>query len=66
MSPKGSHSWKGKATARAKIQTSVVKLCLVLDRDHMMGFLSAHIRGLIRIYNVWGLNDERAWELSDD
>jgi hypothetical protein len=32
----------------------------------MKGFISEHICGLIRIYNVSGVNDERAWDLFYD
>jgi hypothetical protein len=37
-----------------------------LDRDRIKGFISEHIRGLIRIYNVCGVKDERAWDLFYD
>ena len=32
----------------------------------MNGFISEHIRGLIRIYNVCGVKDERSWDLFYD
>jgi hypothetical protein len=32
----------------------------------MMGFTSEHICGLIRIHNVSGVKDERAWKLFYD
>ena len=63
---KGSHKGNGKATARAKMLTSVINRRLLLDRDRMKGFISEHIRELIRIYNVCGVKDERAWDLFYD
>ena len=66
MAPKGSRKGKGKATARAKMPTSVINRRLSLDRDRIKGFVSEHIRGLIRIYNVCGVKDERAWDLFYD
>jgi hypothetical protein len=64
MAPKGSS--KGKGKARAKMPTSVINRRVSLDRDHIKGFISEHIRGLIRIYNVRGVKDERAWDLLYD
>jgi hypothetical protein len=64
MAPKGSS--KGKGKARAKMPTSVINRRLSLDRDRIKGFISEHIRGLIRIYNVCGVKDERAWDLFYD
>jgi hypothetical protein len=62
MTPKGSR--KGKRKARGKMPTSVENRRLSLDRDSgTMGLITEHIRGLIRIYNVCGINDERAWDL---
>jgi len=46
--------------------TSVINRRLSLDRDRIKGFISEHIRGLIRIYNVCGVKDERAWDLFYD
>jgi len=66
MAPKGSRKGKGKATARAKMPTSVINRRLSLDRDRIKGFISEHIRGLIRIYNVCGIKDERARDLFYD
>jgi hypothetical protein len=63
IAPKGS---KGKGKARAKMPTSVINRHLSLDRDCIKGFISEHIRGLIRIYNVSGVKDERAWDLFYD
>jgi hypothetical protein len=60
MEPKGSS--KGKGKARAKMLTSVINRPLSLDRARIMGFISEHIRGLIRIYNVCGIKDVRAWD----
>jgi len=66
MAPKGSRKGKGKATARAKMPPSVINRRLLLDRDHINVFISEHIHGLIRIYNVCGVKDERAWDLLYD
>jgi len=64
MAPKGSS--KGKGKAREIMLTSVINQCLSLDWDRIKGFISEHIHGLIWIYNVWGVNDERAWDLIYD
>jgi len=64
MAPKGSS--KGKGKARAKVPTSVINRRLSLDRDGIKGLILEHIRGLIRIYNVCGVKDERAWDLFND
>jgi len=64
MAPKGCS--KGKGKARAKMPTSVINRRLSLDRDCIKGFISEHIRGLIRIYNVCGVKDERARDLFYD
>jgi len=64
MTPKGSRNRKGKA--RAKMPTSVINLRLSLDRDRIQGFISELIHRLIRIYNVGGIKDERAWDLFYD
>jgi hypothetical protein len=64
MAPKGSSEGLGKA--RAKMPTSVINRHLSLDRDRVKGFISEHIRGLIRIYNVCGVKHERAWVLCYD
>jgi len=66
MAPKGSRKGKGKVTARANVPTSVINRRLSLDRDCIQGFISEHIHGLIRIYNVRGVKDERAWDLFSD
>ena len=66
MAPKGSHKGKGKATARAEMLTSVINQPLSLDQDSIKGFISEHICGLIWIYNVCGVKDERAWDLCYD
>ena len=63
MAPKGSCKGKGKATARAKMPTAVINRRLLLDWDRIKGSMSEHICGLIQIYNVCGINDERAWDL---
>jgi len=64
MAPKG--SCKGNGKASAKMLTSVINRCLSLDRDGIRGFISEHICGLIQIYNVCGIKDERAWDLFYD
>jgi hypothetical protein len=64
MAPKGSS--KGKGKARAKMPTLVINRRLTLDWDRIKGFISEYIRGLIRIYNVCGVKDERAWALFYD
>jgi len=43
--------------------TSVINRRLSLDRNRIKGFISEYIRGLVRIYNVCGVEDERAWDL---
>jgi hypothetical protein len=64
MAPKGSS--KGKGQVRAKMPTSVINRRLSLDRESVKGFISEHICGLIHIYNVSGVKDERAWDLFYD
>ena len=66
MAPKGCRKGKGKVTARANMPTSVINRRLSLDRDRMKGFISERICGLIRIYNVCAIKDERAWDLFYD
>jgi len=63
MAPTGSHKGKGKATDKAKMPTLVINQRMSLDRDRIKRFISEHIRGLIRIYNVCGVKDERDWDL---
>jgi hypothetical protein len=63
MAPMGSRKGNGKVTARPKMPTSVVNRRLLLDRDIIKGFISEHICGLIPIYNVFIVKDERAWDL---
>jgi hypothetical protein len=46
--------------------TSVINRRLSLDLDRIKGLISEHIRGLIQIYNVCSLKDERAWDLFYD
>jgi hypothetical protein len=46
--------------------TSVINRRLSLDQDCIKGFISEHICGLIQIYNVCGVKDERAWDLFYD
>jgi len=64
MAPKGSS--KGKGKPRAKMPTSVINRRLSLYRHRIKGFISEHIRALIRIYNVCGVKHERAWDLFYD
>jgi len=60
MAPKGSS--KAQRKARPRMPTSAINRCLSLDLDCIKGFISEHICGLIRIYNVCGIKDERAWD----
>ena len=46
--------------------TLVIHRRLLLDRNCIKGFILEHICGLIRIYNVCGVKDERAWDLFYD
>jgi len=64
MAPKGSS--KGKGKPKAKMPISVINRRSSLDWDRIKGFLWEHIRGLIRINNVCGVKDERAWDLFYD
>jgi len=64
MPPKSSS--KGKGNATAMMPTLVINRHLSLDMDCKKGFISEHIRGLIRIYNICGVKDERAWDLIYD
>jgi len=57
---------KGEGKARAKMPTSVINRQLSLDRDRMTGFISEHIRGLIRIYNDCAVKDVGACDLLYD
>ena len=66
MTPKGRHKRNGKETATEKMPTSVINQRLSLDEDRIKGFISEHIRRLIRIYNVCGVKGERAWDLLYD
>jgi len=66
MAPKGGRTSKGNATARGKLPTSVTFQRLLLDRDHIQGFISEHILGLMRIYKVCSVKDQRAWDLFYD
>ena len=66
MAPKGSRKGKGKATARAKMPTLVINRHRSLDWDRIVGFISEHIRGLIVLYYVRGVEVQRAWHLIYD
>jgi hypothetical protein len=46
--------------------TLVINRHLLLDWNHLKRFISEHIRGLIRIFNVCGVKDERAGDLFYD
>jgi hypothetical protein len=58
MAPKGTSKVEGKA--RAKMPTSGINRCLSLDQDHLKGFISEYLQGLVRMYIVCGVKDERA------
>jgi len=62
MEPKGICKEKRMATSRAKIPTSIINRCLLFDRDCITGFISEHLCGLVQIYNVWSIKDERSWD----
>jgi len=64
MEPAGSREGQGKA--RAKMLTSFINRRLWSDWNRITGFISEHIGGLIWIYNICGINDERAWDLFYD
>jgi len=64
MVSKGSR--KGKGKAGAKMPTSVINRRLSLDWDLIKRFILELIFALIRIYNVCGIKDERAWDLFYD
>jgi hypothetical protein len=66
MPPKGNHRENGKLTTRAIMPTSVMNECVLLNRDRVMEFISEGIRESIWIYNVYGINDERALDLFCD
>jgi hypothetical protein len=66
MAPKGSSKGKGKATARAKMPTLVGNQHLSLDWDQIKRFISEYIRGLILVYNLCAIKDERALDLFDN
>jgi len=46
--------------------TLVINRLLSLDQDHIKGFISELIRGLVWIYNVCGVKNEMAWDLFYD
>jgi len=48
------------------VPKSVINRRLLLDRDCIKGFILEDIGGLIWIYNVCGVKDERAWDLFYD
>jgi len=66
MPPKGSHKGKGKATAKAKMPTLVINRRLSLDRELINRFITRLVCGLVQIYNVCGIKDERAWDVFYD
>jgi len=66
MALEGSRKGQGKATATAKMPTSVINWRLFLDLNRIKGFISEDIHGLIRRSNVCGIKDEWAWDLFYD
>ena len=62
----GSHQEQRKATARAEMPTSLIHRRLLMEQNRIQRFISEDIRGLMRIYDVCGVKDERAWDLSYD
>ena len=46
--------------------TSVMNGRRLLDSDRISAFISDHICGLVQIHNVFGVKDERAWDLFYD
>ena len=62
MVSKGSRRGQWKATATGKMPLSVIYQRQSLDRDHIMGLISGHMRGLIRIQNVCSVKDVRPWD----
>ena len=66
LAPKGSGKGQGNANARVNMPTSVTYQCLSLNQAYMKGFILELICGLIWIYNVSGLKDERAWNIIYD
>jgi hypothetical protein len=66
MAPKRSCKGLGKATAMAIMLTSLIHGRLLLDRDCIQEFISERILGLIRIYSVCGVKDERVWDVVYD
>jgi len=66
MAPKGSRKGKVMTTTSSKMATSVINWPLLMDQDSITGFIPEHIRGLLLIYNVCRVRDERAWDLFYD
>jgi len=66
MAPQSSCQGKEKATAGAKMPTSVINRRLSLDQGRIKGFILQHILRLRQIYNVCSVKDERAWDLFYD
>ena len=66
MAPRGSRNGNGKEIARAKMPTSVINRHLSVDRDCIKGFIPEYIGGLIRIYNICGIKDQRSQDLLYD
>jgi hypothetical protein len=62
MAPTGGYNAKRKATAGAKMSISIINRCRLLDLDHSKRFILEHSCGLLRIYNVCSVKDERAWD----
>jgi len=66
MAANSSHKANGKAIVTAKMPTSVINRSRWFDWDRIKWFISELIRGLILIFNVSGVKDERAWDLFYD
>jgi len=66
MAPKGSLKGKGKATARVKMPTSVINQRVSSDQDLIKGFFSEQMRGLIQIYDVCAVKNNRVLDLFYD
>jgi hypothetical protein len=64
MAPKDSR--KGQAKARPKMPKSVIIRCLSLECGCLKALISEQICGLIRIYILSGVTDEREWDLFYD
>jgi len=66
MAQKGSPKRMQMATAWTNVPTSALNQRLMLNHNHIKGFNSEDIRGLIRIYNAGGFQDGRAGDIFYD